>query len=104
AAAATAGKHRRATERAGQALILGDIIGNPFRPGAVDLAWLTWNDGTVPKMAQHIYDTRDFSLLPILCDALEEAGCGNEDIIQHCRQPGEHVRGCWVVDLLLGKE
>ena len=56
------------------------------------------------KFAQAIYDDRDFDRLPILADALEEAGCTNADILAHCRQPGEHVRGCWVVDLLLGKE
>jgi hypothetical protein len=81
-----------------------DIFGNPFRPVAVDPDWLTWNGGTVPKLAQAIYDQRRFQDLPILADALEEAGCTNADILNHCRQPGEHVRGCWVVDLVLGKE
>jgi hypothetical protein len=80
-----------------------DIFGNPFRPSIVDRGWLAWNDGTVPKIAQAIYDDRCFADMPILADALEEAGCTNADILDHCRQPGEHVRGCWVVDLLLGK-
>ena len=62
-----------------------------------------WNDGTVPKLAQTIYDDRRFDLLPILAEALEEAGCDHADILTHCRGPGPHVRGCWVVDLLLGK-
>ena len=66
-------------------------------------SWLSWNDGTIPKLAQAIYDDRAFDRLPILADALEEAGCDNADILNHCRQPGEHVRGCWVVDLLLNK-
>jgi hypothetical protein len=44
-----------------------------------------------------------FDLLPILADALQEAGCTNSDILQHCHSPRPHVRGCWVVDLLLGK-
>jgi hypothetical protein len=81
-----------------------EIFGNPFRPVAIAPAWLAWNDGTVPKLAQTIYDDRRFDLLPILADALEEAGCDHADILTHCRGPGPHVRGCWVVDLLLGKE
>jgi hypothetical protein len=55
-------------------------------------------------MAQKMYDSRDFTGLPILADALEKAGCDDTDILGHCRGPGPHVRGCWVVDLLLGKE
>jgi hypothetical protein len=87
------------------------IFGNPFRPMAVEPSWLTWRDGTVPKIAQSIYDNRilpsgtlDPTSLANLADALEEAGCDNADILNHCRQPGEHVRGCWVVDLLIGKQ
>jgi hypothetical protein len=83
--------------------LIRDIFGNPFRPVPLDPSWLAWNDSTVSKLAQSIYDDRAFDRLPILADALEEAGCDNADILQHCRQPGEHVRGCWVVDLLLGK-
>ena len=66
-------------------------------------AWLAWNDGTIRKMAQVIYGDRAFDRLPLLADALEDAGCTDADILGHCRTPGEHVRGCWVVDLLLGK-
>jgi hypothetical protein len=51
-----------------------------------------------------MYDTRDFAAMPILADALEEAECDNLDILAHCRGPGPHVRGCWVVDLMLGKK
>jgi hypothetical protein len=83
---------------------LRDIFDNPFRPVTIDPAWLTWRDGTLPKLAQDIYDERAFDRLPILADALEDAGCDNADILTHCRGPGPHVRGCWVVDLLLGKE
>jgi hypothetical protein len=91
-----------ADEQAVQCDILRDIFGNPFRPKfAIDSSRLSWNDGIVPKLAQAIYDDRAFDRLPILADALEEAGCTNADILNHCRQPGEHVRGCWVVDLLL---
>jgi hypothetical protein len=74
---------------------------NPFRPVTVDPAWQTSN---VTALAQPIYDERAFDRLSILADALEDAGCDNADILNHCRQPGEHVRGCWVVDLVLGKE
>jgi hypothetical protein len=83
--------------------LLREMLGNPFRPVIVDPAWLTWNDGVVPKLAQVIYDERRFADLPILADALEDAGCADADILAHCRGGGEHVRGCWVVDLLLGK-
>jgi len=84
--------------------LLGDIFGNLFRPVTLDPAWLTWHDGLLVSMAQKMYESRDFSDMAVLADALEEAGCDNADILAHCRQPGEHVRGCWVLDLLLGKE
>ncbi len=78
-----------------------DIFGNPFRPVAVDPAWLT---STAVGLARGIYDDRAFDRLPILADALQDAGCENADILDHCRGDGPHVRGCWVVDLVLGKE
>jgi hypothetical protein len=88
-----------------QANLLRCIIGPlPFRPVATDPQWLTGNDGTVVNLAQGIYEDRAFDRLPVLADALEGAGCANADILAHCRQPGEHVRGCWAVDLILGKE
>lgn len=90
-----------------QAIILRDIFGNPFRPVAVDARWLTWNDGTVVKLAQAIYDDRDLpsgyldaGRLAILADALVECGCANEEILAHCRHAGFHSRGCWLVDAL----
>jgi hypothetical protein len=83
--------------------LLRDIIGNPFRPATVDPVWLRWNYGCVVELARAIYDERAFDHLPILADALEDAGCDNADILAHCRGDGPHVRGCWVVDLLLGK-
>ena len=86
-----------------QVALLRDIFANPFRPVSFDPSWLAWNGGTVVKLAQGIYDERAFDRLPVLADALEEAGCDNIGILAHCRQPGEHVRGCWVVDLILGK-
>jgi hypothetical protein len=91
-------------ERWARSKLLRDIFGPlPFRPILLDLAWLTWNNGTVRRLAQTICDERAFDRMLILADALEEAGCDNADILNHCRQPGEHVRGCWVVDLILGK-
>jgi hypothetical protein len=84
--------------------VLRELVGNPFRPVSVDPSWLVWHDGTILKVTQGIYDDRAFDRLPILADALEDAGCDNADVLAHCRGPGPHVRGCWVVDLLLGKE
>jgi hypothetical protein len=81
--------------------LLRDIFGNPHRPVTADPAWLTPN---VVSLAQTLYDDRAFNRLPELADALEEAGCTNTDVLAHCRAPGPHVRGCWVVDLVLGKE
>jgi hypothetical protein len=84
-----------------QADILRDIIGNPFRSISLDPRWLT---STVVEIAQAIYRERAFDKMPILADALMDAGCDSEDILNHCRSDRPHVRGCWVVDLLLGKE
>jgi hypothetical protein len=81
-------------------VLLRDIYGNPFRPVTLNPAWRTLN---VTALAQAIYDDRRFDDLPILGDALEDAGCTDAAILSHCRDPGPHVRGCWVVDLLLGK-
>ncbi len=67
---------------------------------AFDPAWRT--DAAVGVAAQ-MYGRRDFAAMPVLADALEDAGCDDEDILGHCRGPGVHVRGCWVVDLVLGK-
>lgn len=89
-------------ESLAQAQLLRDIFGTlPFRPVTVSPAWQTPN---VVSLAQTIYDERAFDRMPILGDALEDAGCDNAEILDHCRQPGEHVRGCWVVDLILGKQ
>jgi hypothetical protein len=90
-------------ERRGQYTLLLDIL-RPFRSPAIAAAWLTWNERTIPKLARTIYNTRAFNRLPILSDALEEAGCTDPDILTHCRRPGEHVRGCWLLDAVLGKE
>ena len=78
-----------------------DVFGNPFRPVTFDPSWLT---SDVAALARGMYETCDFSPMPILADALQDAGCDSEDVLGHCRGPGPHVRGCWVVDLVLGKE
>jgi hypothetical protein len=100
-----------ASEKAAQAVLLRDVFGALFHPVPIDPAWLAWNDGTVVKLAQAAYEHRDLpsghldtTRLGILADALEEAGCSAPDILGHLRGPGPHVRGCWAVDLLLGKE
>ena len=77
------------------------VFGNPFLQITLNTLWLMPN---VVALAQAIYDERAFDRLPILAAALKEAGCDDADILTHCRSPGPHVRGCWVVDLLLGKE
>ena len=99
------------------AALLRCIFGNPFRcyewlggriatvataVAFLDPAWLVWHDSTVPKIAQAIYQERDFGLMPILRDALMEAGCNAQELLDHCLEP-MHVRGCWSLDILLGK-
>jgi hypothetical protein len=88
-------------ERASQAALVRDIFGNPFRPVSFSPQWST---GTAVSLAEQMSEARDFSAMPILADALQDAGCDDADILDHCRGPGSHVRGCWVVDLVLGKE
>ncbi|MDB5308836.1 MAG: hypothetical protein JWO38_3038 [Gemmataceae bacterium] len=87
-------------EAAERCEILRCIFGNPFRPVTTDPSWLT---STVLSLARQMYESRDFSPMPILADALQDAGCDQPDILAHCRGDGPHVRGCWVVDLVLGK-
>jgi hypothetical protein len=90
-----------AAEHGIQSRLLRDIFGNPFRPVTFDPDWRTT---TAIQLARQMYDSRDFSAMPILADALQDAGCEDAAILDHCRGPGPHVRGCWVVDLMLGKE
>jgi hypothetical protein len=109
AALAAAEKYRSlsarpvAVEEAAQCQLWRDIAGNPFRPVKVRRSWLSWGGGTVPQLAGVIDAQRRFEDLPVLADPLEEAGCTEESILEHCRSGGPHVRGCWVVDLLLAK-
>ena len=77
-----------------------DIVGNPFRSVTLDRMWLTT---TVTALASAIYAERAFDRMSILADALQDAGCDNDDILRHCRGQSPHVRGCWVIDLLLGR-
>jgi hypothetical protein len=84
---------------------LRDIAANPFRPvSAIDPAWFTAADGKVVKLGEVIYAERTFDRLPLLADALEDAGCTNAEVLGHLRSPGPHVRGCWALDLVLGKQ
>jgi hypothetical protein len=84
-----------------QADMLRDVVGNPFRAASADLRWLTT---TVVDLAKVIYHEREFDRLPILADALMDAGCDDEAFLGHCREHGKvHVKGCWLVDLVLGK-
>jgi hypothetical protein len=88
-------------ESKAQSELAHDIFGNPFRRVAFVPAWCT---STALAIAQGIYDDRAFDRLPILADALQDAGCENDDILNHFRGDGPHVKGCWALDLVLGKE
>lgn len=83
-----------------QRSVLTDIIPNPFRPVALDPSWRT---EAVVALAEGIYAERAFERMPVLADALEDAGCSHDGILRHCRGDGPHVKGCWVVDLLTGR-
>jgi hypothetical protein len=83
-----------------QCELLRDIFGNPFREGDIEPRWRTRK---LLKIATGMYDSRSFDRMPELADLLERSGCSDAELLGHCLCPGEHVRGCWVVDLLLGK-
>jgi hypothetical protein len=90
--------------------VLREVVGNPFRPVTVSPAWLSWNDAAVVRLARAAYEAPvlpagklDNARLAVLADALEEAGCGDEQLLRHLRSGGEHFRGCFVVDALLGR-
>jgi hypothetical protein len=84
-------------------VLLRDLFGNPFQPIVLQRHWLTANGRAAVNLAHAIYDEQAFDRLPILADALQDAGCDNADVLDHCRGPGPHARGCWVVDLLRAK-
>jgi hypothetical protein len=84
--------------------VVREIIGNPFRPlPTIDPGWLLWDDKALPRFARRIYDCRLFEDLPFLADDLAQAGCDSADLLTHLRSPGPHDRGCWALDLILGK-
>lgn len=85
------------------AAIAREVFGNPFHPTRCEPGWVTSGGGVVSKLARAVWDERTFDRLPILADALEDAGCTDPRILEHCRAGGTHVRGCWVIDLILGK-
>jgi hypothetical protein len=91
----------RRSESMYQAALLRDLFGNPYHSVTFSPSWRT---DTSVAIATQMYDARNFSAMPILADALQDAGCDSTDILDHCRGSGPHVRGCWVVDLVLGKE
>jgi hypothetical protein len=78
-------------------------VGDPLRLSPLPAAVLAWNDRLVPRLAQAIYDEYRWADLPLLADALMDAGCDNDEIVAHLRSLRPHVRGCWVIDLLTGR-
>jgi hypothetical protein len=96
---------KRGEQRKAHCALLRDIFGNPFRPAPViDPRWLAWNDGAVLRLARSLYDGGKFTRLGELADLLRKAGCKDAQLLRHLRSPGPHVRGCWALDALLGKE
>ena len=93
-----------ALEQALLVALLRDVAGNPFHPAAAAAPWLARGERAAARVARAVYDERAFDRLPVLADALEEGGCDNEAILAHCRSGAPHARGCWVIDLLLGRE
>jgi hypothetical protein len=116
--AATENAHRHAVEEVAAALQLygepvytpafrncflayRDIVAEVSRPPSFSLSWRT---ATAVQLAKQMYESRDFSLMPILADALQDAGCDSDDVLNHCRDANAaHVRGCWVIDLVLNR-
>jgi hypothetical protein len=99
----TGGARAEQQEEAEQCRLLVEIVG-PADPVALEPAWLASNDGAAAILARVVHEEQAFDLLPVLADALEDAGCANEDLLSHLRGPGPHLRGCWAVDLLTGRE
>jgi hypothetical protein len=95
---------RLSGERLAQVRLLADILGPlAFRPVAIDPSVLAWNDRLVMRIAEAIYEKRQWGDMPILGDALMDAGCDSDEVVAHCRSGKEHVRGCWALDCLLDK-
>jgi hypothetical protein len=81
--------------------LVRDVLGDVLAPFSPPEEWLRWQGGTLKAMAEVMYKEGTFTDLPILADALEDAGCTEPRVLQHCREPGPHVRGCWVIDALM---
>jgi hypothetical protein len=94
---------RKGARPAASAGAFHEVFGNPFRRVKLSPVQRAWNDATLPKLAEAIYEERAFDRLPVLADALEDAGCTDDELLAHCRGPGPHARGCWALDLILGK-
>lgn len=93
------GSHGRDTDDPGQAALIRDVLGSPLR---VPVFHEDWRTETAVGIARGIYESRTFGNLPVLADALQDAGCEDATILDHCRESSSHVRGCWVIDLVLG--
>jgi hypothetical protein len=99
-------KHSRpAVERASAALVAlaREVLGNPFRVPTISPAWREWDRGTVRAIAERVAETWDFSALPVLADALQDAGCEDEYLLAHLRSAGPHAPGCWALEAVLGR-
>jgi hypothetical protein len=92
------------SERIAQCSLLREVVGEPFQSSMMDRSQANWHDDMLFRTAQAIYENREFKALPHLADLLEVAGCHSKDILDHCRSNDPHVRGCWVIDLILGKQ
>jgi hypothetical protein len=95
-------KRARVSERGVQATLLRCVYGNPFHSTEIDRGWLDGAGSVAKWLANQIAETDAFDRLPELADALEEAGCVDEALLAHCREPGPHARGCWAVEVLVG--
>ncbi|MCY0993015.1 hypothetical protein OV203_38090 [Nannocystis sp. ILAH1] len=89
---------------AGQAELIREILGNPFKPARIAPSWLTWRNGAIVELARAIYQKHDFVLVPRLADQLRAAGCRDSELLEHLQQNRGHVRGCWALDAILGKQ
>ncbi|WP_434424741.1 hypothetical protein [Nannocystis pusilla] len=94
----------RDTDDAGQAELIRELLGNPFKPARIAPSWLTWRSGAIVELARAIYQKHDFVLVPRLADQLRAAGCRDSELLEHLQQNRGHVRGCWALDAILGKQ
>ena len=83
--------------------LVREVFANPFRPLVIEPEWLACNHGAVKHIAEQIAATGNFADMPILADALEDAGCCDEELLRHCREERTHIRGCWALDAVLGR-